>query len=109
VRSIELTKQVGEQREAAWQRTGYAIAIARYAFSVATSPFLYAAHLKSGATAGNRPAGMEKVGSFGEVDQGPRGKNEIALTFDAGAEAECFDDLLTALGFQLVTVSKLLQ
>jgi peptidoglycan/xylan/chitin deacetylase (PgdA/CDA1 family) len=40
---------------------------------------------------------MEKVGSFGEVDRGPRGKNEIALTFDAGAEAECFDDLITAL------------
>jgi peptidoglycan/xylan/chitin deacetylase (PgdA/CDA1 family) len=53
--------------------------------------------VKSGATAANRPAGMEKVGSPSEVDRGPRGKNQIALTFDAGAEAECFDDLLTAL------------
>ena len=42
-------------------------------------------------------AGIGKAGSFGEVDRGSRGKNEIALTFDAGAEAECFDDLLTAL------------
>jgi peptidoglycan/xylan/chitin deacetylase (PgdA/CDA1 family) len=40
---------------------------------------------------------MEKAGGFGEVDRGPRGKNEIALTFDAGAEAECFDDLMRAL------------
>jgi peptidoglycan/xylan/chitin deacetylase (PgdA/CDA1 family) len=53
--------------------------------------------VKSGATEGNRHADMEKIGSFGEIDRGPRGKNEIALTFDAGAEAECFDDLLTAL------------
>ena len=43
------------------------------------------------------PAQNEKMGKLGEVDRGPRGKNEIALTFDAGAEAECFDDLITAL------------
>jgi peptidoglycan/xylan/chitin deacetylase (PgdA/CDA1 family) len=35
--------------------------------------------------------------SLGEVERGPRGKHEIALTFDAGAEAECFDDLIAAL------------
>ena len=35
--------------------------------------------------------------AFGEVDRGPRGKKEIALTFDAGADAECFDDLIRAL------------
>jgi peptidoglycan/xylan/chitin deacetylase (PgdA/CDA1 family) len=40
---------------------------------------------------------MEKAGTLGEVDRGPHGKNEIALTFDGGAEAECFDDLITAL------------
>jgi peptidoglycan/xylan/chitin deacetylase (PgdA/CDA1 family) len=63
-----------------------------------SAPFvLYASHVKSAATAGNRPAGKEKVGTLGEVDRGPRGKNQIALTFDAGAEAECFDDLITAL------------
>lgn len=32
-----------------------------------------------------------------EVDRGPRGKRQIALTFDAGANAECFDDLIAAL------------
>ena len=37
------------------------------------------------------------VTSFGEVVRGPRGKSEIAITFDAGANAECFDDLITAL------------
>ena len=33
----------------------------------------------------------------GEVVRGPRGKSEIALTFDAGATAECFDDLIRTL------------
>jgi peptidoglycan/xylan/chitin deacetylase (PgdA/CDA1 family) len=36
-------------------------------------------------------------GPFGEVVRGPRGKSEIALTFDAGAETECFEDLIGAL------------
>jgi peptidoglycan/xylan/chitin deacetylase (PgdA/CDA1 family) len=43
------------------------------------------------------PKGATVVGSLGEVERGPRGKSEIALTFDAGAEAECFEDLITAL------------
>jgi hypothetical protein len=66
-------------------------------FTLGASSFLYATHVTSGAGATNRPAGMEKAGGFTEVARGPRGKNEIALTFDAGAEAECFDDLITAL------------
>ena len=37
------------------------------------------------------------AGPFGEIVRGPRGHSEIALTFDAGAEAECFDDLISAL------------
>ena len=97
MRSIEATKQVREQRGGASLETGRAIALAICVFWVAASSFLHATHVKSGVAAGNRPAGMEKVRSLGEVDRGPRGKNEIALTFDAGAEAECFDDLLTAL------------
>lgn len=32
-----------------------------------------------------------------EVTRGVRGYSEIAITFDAGAEADCFDDLITAL------------
>jgi peptidoglycan/xylan/chitin deacetylase (PgdA/CDA1 family) len=39
----------------------------------------------------------ETGGPLSEVIHGPRGKHEIALTFDAGAEAECFDDLIKAL------------
>ena len=74
-----------------------AIAVGTCVLWVSASSVLYASHVKSGATVGNRPAGMEKAGSLGEVDRGPRGKNQIALTFDAGAEAECFDDLITAL------------
>lgn len=37
------------------------------------------------------------VTSTGEVLRGVRGKSEIALTFDAGANAECFEDLIAAL------------
>ena len=37
------------------------------------------------------------VTSFGEVVRGAKGKRQIALTFDAGANAECFDDLIAAL------------
>lgn len=33
----------------------------------------------------------------GEIVRGPRGKSQIALTFDAGAEAECFYDLIATL------------
>jgi peptidoglycan/xylan/chitin deacetylase (PgdA/CDA1 family) len=66
-------------------------------FSLAASCFLYAIHVRSEAGVKDRPAGREKTGRLGEVDRGPRGKKEIALTFDAGAEAECFDDLIRAL------------
>ena len=37
------------------------------------------------------------VTPYGEVVRGPRGKSQIAITFDAGANAECFDDLIAAL------------
>jgi peptidoglycan/xylan/chitin deacetylase (PgdA/CDA1 family) len=40
---------------------------------------------------------MANTASSGEVTRGPRGKSQIALTFDGGGEAECFDDLITAL------------
>jgi peptidoglycan/xylan/chitin deacetylase (PgdA/CDA1 family) len=32
-----------------------------------------------------------------EIERGPRGSSQIALTFDAGANAECFEDLIAAL------------
>lgn len=32
-----------------------------------------------------------------EIIRGPRGKSQIALTFDAGASADCFNDLILAL------------
>jgi peptidoglycan/xylan/chitin deacetylase (PgdA/CDA1 family) len=68
-----------------------------FLFSLGTASFLYAIHTKSEMAEKKRPAQDGKMGSLGEVERGPRGKNEIALTFDAGAEAECFDDLITAL------------
>lgn len=35
--------------------------------------------------------------SSSEIERGPRGRSQIAITFDAGANAECFDDLITSL------------
>ena len=95
---MEILKRLRNRRGSAPLTTAAAIAlITCFLFAFGASCFLYATHVKSGAATGNRPAGMENVGTLGEVDRGPRGKNEIALTFDAGAEAECFDDLITAL------------
>jgi peptidoglycan/xylan/chitin deacetylase (PgdA/CDA1 family) len=82
-----------------WRRNRVSIAnraAAAMAFILVLSgsSFLYATRVAPG----KRPqlASPETAGPFDEVDRGPRGKNEIALTFDAGAEAECFDDLIAA-------------
>lgn len=78
---------------------GYACAIVLtscFLFSLAAS-LPYGAHAKLGIGTENRAAGMKNVGLSNEVDRGPRGKHEIALTFDGGAEADCFDDLITDL------------
>lgn len=48
-------------------------------------------HPATGERSGHTAKAME------EVERGPSGKSEIAITFDAGANAECFDDLITAL------------
>ena len=45
----------------------------------------------------SRQAVPGAVTSFGEVVRGVKGKKQIALTFDAGANAECFEDLIAAL------------
>jgi peptidoglycan/xylan/chitin deacetylase (PgdA/CDA1 family) len=45
----------------------------------------------------SRQAVPGAVTSFGEVVRGLKGKKQIALTFDAGANAECFEDLIAAL------------
>ena len=66
-------------------------------FSMGASSLLDAIHVKPEASDKNRLEQTGIIGAFAEIDRGPRGKNEIALTFDAGAEAECFDDLITAL------------
>jgi peptidoglycan/xylan/chitin deacetylase (PgdA/CDA1 family) len=45
----------------------------------------------------SRQAVPGAVTAFGEVVRGVKGRHQIALTFDAGANAECFDDLIAAL------------
>lgn len=41
------------------------------------------------------PAKLTKTAT--EIERGPRGRSQIAITFDAGANAECFEDLIAAL------------
>jgi peptidoglycan/xylan/chitin deacetylase (PgdA/CDA1 family) len=89
---------LSEQRGLALLRSTCTVAlVAAVLFSIGASSFLYAIHVKSESDEKIRPAQREKMGKLGEVDRGPRGKSEIALTFDAGAETECFDDLIAAL------------
>jgi peptidoglycan/xylan/chitin deacetylase (PgdA/CDA1 family) len=98
VKPIATTDSVSRQRRVALlgaMRTS--ASVAAILVSICASSFLYAIHVKSESDEKNRPAQKEKMGKLGEVDRGPRGKHEIALTFDAGAEAECFDDLIAAL------------
>src|SRR6516164_3702364 len=97
MRPMDIMERVRDRRVSTVLTAAGAIAVGTCVLWLSASPFLYATHVKSGAVAGNRSAGMENVGTLGEVDRGPRGKNEIALTFDGGAEAECFDDLIAAL------------
>jgi hypothetical protein len=73
------------------------IAIVLAVLSLALPPFLYAIHSKPEGVGKNDKTGVNNTPSSDEVTRGPRGKHEIALTFDGGAEAKC------------VTVSTLLQ
>jgi peptidoglycan/xylan/chitin deacetylase (PgdA/CDA1 family) len=73
------------------------IAVALAVLSLALPPFLYAIHGKPRAVGKNGKAPVINTPSSGEIARGPRGKHQIALTFDGGAEAECFDDLIRAL------------
>jgi peptidoglycan/xylan/chitin deacetylase (PgdA/CDA1 family) len=94
----ETEDRVSEQRGSGLPRLTCTIGFAVAAlFSICASSFLYATHVKSEPGEKNRPAQDGKMGKLGEVERGPRGKNATALTFDAGAEAECFDDLIAAL------------
>src|SRR6516164_9200339 len=79
------------------------IALARLTWGIVLAPFigassfLFAIDLKSGPSQQNLAGQTGKLPMLAEVDRGPRGKHELALTFDGGAEAECFDDLIKAL------------
>jgi peptidoglycan/xylan/chitin deacetylase (PgdA/CDA1 family) len=60
--------------------------------------FLQASHsVSTSKPASTNSKPPKSVRSSGEIVRGPRGKSEIALTFDAGAEADCFEDLIAAL------------
>ena len=70
------------------------VALILLLFGCALSPGRHSGHEN---TSIGLPEKVTPTGSFAEVVRGPRGKSEIALTFDAGANAECFEDLITAL------------
>ena len=95
---MEILKRLRNRRGTTLLRLTSAVALMTVVlFSMGASSLLDAIHVKSEASDKNRLEQTGIIGAFGEIDRGPRGKNEIALTFDAGAEAECFDDLITAL------------
>lgn len=79
-------------------RVGLAVLAAAafgFALVLSGSSFVYATRVAAGKRA--QLTSPETVGPFGEVIRGPRGKSEIALTFDGGADAECFEDLIATL------------
>jgi peptidoglycan/xylan/chitin deacetylase (PgdA/CDA1 family) len=79
----------------AFVRSTSIISIASLLLFFGDCSVLRATHPKSSE---RRSAGVpETTGPFGEVVRGPRGNSEIALTFDAGADADCFEDLIAAL------------
>ena len=65
--------------------------------SLGVNSSLFTSDMKSGVPGRTSPTQIEKIRRFSEVDRGPRGKHEIALTFDGGAEADCFNDLMADL------------
>ena len=60
-------------------------------------PFLYAIHAKSETDEKNRPGQNEKMGSLARSIAGRAANTRSRSLSTAGAEAECFDDLITAL------------
>jgi hypothetical protein len=76
----------------AWRRNPAGVAVAAvaaiaFALVLSGSSFVYATRVAPGKRI--QLASPETAGPYGEVIRGPRGKSEIALTFDGGADAEC--------------------
>jgi peptidoglycan/xylan/chitin deacetylase (PgdA/CDA1 family) len=72
---------------------GFSIALIALLFALCGFERLLASH----PTPGHRGPSRDSASSLGEIDRGPRGERKIALTFDAGADADCFEDLIRAL------------
>ena len=83
-----------------WRRNRVSIATwgaAAIGFALVLSGSSFVCAIRVAPDKRSQLASPETAGSFSEVIRGPRGKSQIAFTFDAGAEAECFEDLITAL------------
>jgi len=83
-----------------WRRnpdgvTVSAAATIAFTLLLSVSSLVYAARVAPGKR--TQLASPETAGPYGEIIRGPRGRSEIALTFDGGADAECFEDLIGAL------------
>jgi peptidoglycan/xylan/chitin deacetylase (PgdA/CDA1 family) len=84
----------------AWRRNPVGVAVSAVAaialaLLLSGSSLVYATRVAPHKKA--QPASPETAGPYGEVIRGSRGKSEVALTFDGGADAECFEDLIAAL------------
>jgi peptidoglycan/xylan/chitin deacetylase (PgdA/CDA1 family) len=86
---------MSEKEQQGLKRPKLASIVAVALLLVGASTLVLASHMR--VPAASNPAQVEKMGRFREVDRGPLGKHEIALTFDGGTEADCFDDLMTNL------------
>ena len=83
-----------------WRRNSVGVAVSAgvaiaFTLVLSGSSFVYATRIAPGKRTQLADAGT--TGPFGEVIRGPRGKSEIAFTFDGGADAECFEDLIAVL------------
>jgi peptidoglycan/xylan/chitin deacetylase (PgdA/CDA1 family) len=84
----------------AWRRSrvGFAVsAVAAIAFALVLSESSLVYATRVAPRKGIQFGVPEIAEPCGEVIRGPRGKSQIALTFDGGADAECFENLIGVL------------
>jgi peptidoglycan/xylan/chitin deacetylase (PgdA/CDA1 family) len=75
----------------------FSVTLGLFALILCSCGILRASHTSSSSKSDGAVSKSKMIRPGEEVVRGPTGKSEIALTFDAGAEAECFEDLITAL------------
>lgn len=85
-----------DSRPAKW-RSWLAIAFSFWALTLAGNGILQADHPVKEPWSAPLSRLDKPANTSTEIERGSRGRSQIALTFDAGANAECFEDLIVAL------------